>query len=162
MADEWSSDLTITWAGPSLGIVIAHPVFSLIANSIPATTLTTEFEQVDNVNGDTESRTAILERTGLSLEGGLGNPARMKLITAIYPVLTGPAGVQVTFSIGGELGQPGSGVTYQSPVFFTIGTTKKIDCLVTCKYAAIKLTSTSLEPIILQALGFEFEDIGQD
>lgn len=159
MADEWNSESSETWGGSSRGVTIPHPVF------IPTTGTPRVpddiFYQVDAATTLT-AVTMFLERTGLVLEATGINPSEWKLITAIYPILSGEAGTEVIFYLGGEIGQPESGVVYYGPFSFIIGTTTKIDCLITCRYPAYKMYTTTNKTVVLEAIGFEFEGIGQD
>lgn len=163
MADEWNVDLYDTWAGNSRAISIAHPVF-LPAQVADPTVSDMLFYQFDGqpLNTFPVERFFALERQGIVLEAAGIAPSEMKLITAIYPIVQGPVGLSLNFYLGGEIGQPGSGVTYTGPYPFIIGTTTKIDCLVTCRYPAYKVQTTTRQRVIVEALGVEFESIGQD
>lgn len=161
MADNWDSNLIDTWTGSSLNVTIAHPVFLPALEATPSTP-GISFYQIDGLEEDLGARLFSLEREGLVLQADGKHPSEIILITAIYPIITGPAGTEVIFYLGGEMGQPKSGVEYTGPYSYIIGTTTKIDCLVTCRYVAYKLQCTTQNPIILQEMGFEYENVGSD
>jgi hypothetical protein len=160
MADNWDSEFAETWDGTSLGVTIPHPVFILAADGTPGTP-GTELQQIDALT-TLDAATFFLEREGLVLDPDGLHPSEWKLITAIYPILSGEAGTEVIFYLGGEIGQPESALAYQGPYSFIIGTTTKIDCLITCRYPAFQMSVTTNTEVILEALGFEYEAIGQD
>ena len=52
---------------------------------------------------------------------------------------------------------PGSGVSYNDPVSFTIGEDSKVDCRVKGRYAAIKIESSASSQFNLSGYAIESE-----
>ena len=94
--------------------------------------------------------TATLERRGLNA----GRTDAIKSISRVYPRLEGTGTVNI--SVGAEM-SPGSGVSYNDPVSFTIGEDSKVDCRVKGRYAAIKIESSASSQFNLSGYAIESE-----
>lgn len=165
MPDLWDSDDT-PWAGLPVAIPPFHPVL-LRADPENRGTASNDFFQIDAIAltetpPTFEAVDFYLEKEGLILEAQGISPSQVKLITMVYPILSGPRGTIVEFYFGGQVGQPEDDINYIGPYQFIIGTTRKIDCLVTCRYAAFKMYVSTTEEVTLEAIGFDFEVIGED
>lgn len=186
LADTWDSGALTPWQGVSTDIALMHPVYLSTGRFTPVwllndTELLWALEGDDVIALDEEMedpyyrfyqygayvgtpipQTMVLERTGLVIDSQGIRPSEMKLITGIYPVIEAPLGTVLTFEIGGELGQPSSGVTFSSPYTYTVGISTKIDCVITCRYPAFRVSYTGTAEVVLQAIGWEIEGIGSD
>jgi hypothetical protein len=78
----------------------------------------------------------------------------IKSISRVFPRIEGTGTVDI--SIGAELA-PNSGVVYNDPVSFTIGTDNKVDCRVRGRYAAIKIESDAASQFRLSGYSIESE-----
>jgi hypothetical protein len=94
--------------------------------------------------------TTTLERRGLNA----GRTDAIKQISRVYPRIEGTGTVSI--SVGAELA-PNSGVVYNDPVTFTIGTDNKVDCRVKGRYAAIKIESDAASQFRLSGYAIEAE-----
>lgn len=169
MADEWNVD-SEPWGKPPSALPIYHPTY-LIADQTDVDSAGTEFRQVGGEFLTTEDDPSTpyifyLEKQGLILEAEGIRPSSVKLITMVYPVIQGPVGTEVIFYLGGDIGQPDEDLNLYGPYTFVIGSSRKIDCLITCRYPAFTMTvniaSSPAKPVILEAIGFEFAVIGED
>ncbi len=158
MAVNWDSEGTQPWAWVPRGYPSAHP---LMLKAVAGVALNT-FWQTESGIEDTEAREFRVERTGLRLEDETIRPDEMKLITALRPIIYGTLGEVLRFYIGGQNGQAESAIFWEGPYTFEIGVDTKIDCVVSCRYAAYRIETDSLIPFVLTALEFEFEGIGTD
>ena len=95
--------------------------------------------------------TTTLERRGLNA----GRTDAVKQISRVYPRIEGTGTVSI--SVGAELA-PNSGVIYNDPVTFTIGTDNKVDCRVKGRYAAIKIESDAASQFRLSGLRYRSRD----
>jgi len=102
------------------------------------------------VTFDGTNFTTTLERRGLNA----GRIDSVKNITRVYPRIEGTGTVDI--SVGAEM-SPGSGVVYNTPVSFTIGTDNKVDCRVKGRYAAIKIESEAASQFNLSGYAIESE-----
>lgn len=102
------------------------------------------------VTFDGTNFTTTLERRGLHA----GKTDSVKSISRVFPRIEGTGTVDI--SIGAELA-PGSGVTYNDPVSFTIGTDSKVDCRVRGKYMAIKIEGSAATQFRLSGYSIESE-----
>ena len=110
-----------------------------------------KFYQADSgVTFDGTNFTTTLERRGLSD----GKVDKVKNISRVYPRIEGTGSVSI--SVGAELA-PNSGVIYNSPVSFNIGTDSKVDCRVKGRYAAIKIESDAASQFRLSGYAIEAE-----
>jgi hypothetical protein len=91
-----------------------------------------------------------LERVGLHA----GNPSGVKSITKVFPRFEGTGTVNI--SIGAEL-TANAGVSYSTPVAFTIGTDSEVDCRVRGRYIAIKVENTTGNQFNMSGFSVESE-----
>jgi hypothetical protein len=97
--------------------------------------------------------TCTIERTGLQPENSDG----VFMVRAVYPLMNGGS---ATFYIGSH-SSPNSTVTWEGPYTFTPeGTAEKIDCRVTGRYLAYKVTFPADEAGSLQGLRFDVVKAG--
>jgi hypothetical protein len=102
------------------------------------------------VTFDGANFTTTLERRGLNA----GRTDSIKSISRVYPRIEGTGSVSI--SVGAEL-SPNSGVVYNTPVSFDIGTDNKVDCRVRGRYAAIKIESETASQFRLSGYAIESE-----
>lgn len=100
--------------------------------------------------------TATIERTGLDM----GAPDRRKLIREVWPLIDGTAGTQVTVQVGASE-NPTSAPTWNAAQNFTIGTSNKVDALVSGRYMSYRITSTGADPWRIRSLLFNGAAIGK-
>ena len=94
--------------------------------------------------------TTTLERTGLHA----GQTDMVKSITGLYPRIEGTGTVDI--SVGAE-NQPFEGVTYATPVTYTIGSDHKIDCRVKGRYIAGKFETMADTTFKISGFSLESE-----
>lgn len=104
-------------------------------------------------NGDPVS--AALERTGLLL----GEEPRIKYIHALHPRIQGDAGSVITCRVGAHM-TPSDPVAWGPAQPFTIGSTRRIDCNVQGRYAAVRFEAASLAAWGVSGFGLEFTQRG--
>jgi hypothetical protein len=104
-------------------------------------------------NGD--SITAVCERTAILI----GDEPRVKLIHALYPKLEGMDGDIVTIRVGGQMA-PSDLVTWGPAQDYVIGRSRRIDCNVQGRYAAIHIEGRNLAPWSISGFGIEFSQRG--
>lgn len=105
-------------------------------------------------NGTT--RTCYIEREGLQL----GDYSRITHINAVYPKIEATPGTQISVSVGGEM-NPGSGVSWQGPYTFTVGTDKRITCRSSGRLSAVKFQTSADVAWRLQSYEIEFSEGGK-
>lgn len=76
---------------------------------------------------------AYLERAGLSF----GAPEAFKLVSGMRPRIYGPIGSTVNVSVGSSF-DPYGAITYAAPMAYTIGSSTRLDCLVSGRFLAVK------------------------
>ena len=98
--------------------------------------------------------TATLERSGMSM----GEPDRVKLLRAIYPVIDGVNGSTVSIQVGASM-FPDSTPAWQTAQTFTIGTDVKIDSFTTGRYLSIRFSNADYSPWRIRS--FRVDYVGQ-
>lgn len=78
-----------------------------------------------------------LERTGITL----GEPALVKTIRSIRPVIDAANGTQVSIQVGGSM-YPDSAPVWQSAQTFTVGSSIKVDSFATGRFLAVRFLNT--------------------
>ena len=78
----------------------------------------------------------------------------VKSITGLYPRIEGTGTVDI--SVGAE-NQPFEGVTYATPVTYTIGSDHKIDCRVKGRYIAVKFETMADTTFKISGFSLESE-----
>ena len=104
-------------------------------------------------NGDTI--TAVCSRTAILI----GEEPRVKLIHAVYPKLEGSDGDIVTIRVGGQMA-PSDLVTWGPAQDYVIGKSRRIDCNVQGRYAAIQFEGRNLAVWSVSGFGIEFSQRG--
>jgi hypothetical protein len=149
----WSGAGSLTWAAAATAwseneyspaearLLLSHstPMISL------ADTGTTDFGSII---------TATLERSGMSM----GEPDRVKLLRAIYPVIDGVNGSTVSVQVGASM-FPDSPPAWQTAQTFTIGTDVKIDSFTTGRYLSIRFSNADYSPWRIRS--FRVDYVGQ-
>ena len=149
----WSGAGSLTWAAAATAwseneyspaearLLLSHstPMISL------ADTGTTDFGSII---------TATLERSGMSM----GEPDRVKLLRAIYPVIDGVNGSTVSIQVGASM-FPDSTPAWQTAQTFTIGTDVKIDSFTTGRYLSIRFSNADYSPWRIRS--FRVDYVGQ-
>ena len=155
MADFWSSNDN-TWAGGGLAFGEAHPVFIVGAGFFQADT-----QFFTEETGTVNSR---LERIGLPLVADKVDPSSVKLITRLWPLITGKVGDQILIFVGAQENSPDETPVYEDAVTYTIGTTEFIDALSSGRYLCLKFTSVpgtpTDEPWTLISYVVDFQIVG--
>ena len=149
LANTWAAS-TMTWAAETLnwGQLPYNPAIdSLLMVGTDDTKL---FLADTGVTFNGTNFTTTLERRGLNA----GRTDAVKQISRVYPRIEGTGTVSI--SVGAELA-PNSGVIYNDPVTFTIGTDNKVDCRVKGRYAAIKIESDAASQFRLSGYAIEAE-----
>ena len=77
-----------------------------------------------------------------------------KSVSSMFPRIEGTGTVQI--SVGGE-NEPFSGVTYDGPFTYAIGTDHKVDCRVRGRYIAVKFEVTDDTTFKLSGYSLESE-----
>jgi hypothetical protein len=104
-------------------------------------------------NGDPV--TAAIERTGILL----GGEPRVHYIHALHPRVDGNPGSVITCRVGAHMA-PVDPVTWGPPQPYTIGQTRRIDCNLQGKYAAVRFEAASLAAWSVSGFGIEFSTRG--
>lgn len=100
--------------------------------------------------------TSTLERTGLIL----GEPTMMKMVQAIWPRFDAVTGTTIQMRIGTQQ-SPDQDVTWGSWFNYVVGTSFKADILMTGRFIAYAIQSTSGATWRIKGLTFEFEMAGE-
>lgn len=135
--DVWDSDES-TWDSTS-----ANPVLKTSIAAVPSATQLRLVEDTNTFSGS--AMTAYVERTGIGVPLKTGAPpdfTTMKLCTTIWPRIEGTDGGVVEVTVGTQDDIDGS-VTWSSPQAYVIGTTRKIDTLVSGRLLAVRFASYS-------------------
>lgn len=129
-SNSWDSDLT-GWNSNEFGAQSQRTM--LCAPSRPALVLADQGTQNfgSYISG-------FVERTGISLDA----PTQVKTIKRLRPIVKAPTGTQLTFRVGGAM-DAYSGVTWSSPVVFTVGTDVSVDAFATGRELAWRVESSS-------------------
>jgi hypothetical protein len=88
---------------------------------------------------------SMLERTGLGIPFKQGQPpdmSSMKFLRNVWPRISGTIGAVVNVEVGYQMEVDGP-VTWYPPKEYVIGTTKKIDCLVSGRLLAVRFSSNT-------------------
>src|SRR5687768_11212804 len=157
--DTWASD-TSTWASDSSswGQTVSNPSQTRLVMAVPTGNklygLLPDTSDADGVPFD-----AVLQRTGLGPPLKDNTPpdfTSMKLCTGIWPKITGTRGGTVFIRLGVH-NDFSEAPTWGSWKTYVIGTTKKIDELMTGRLFAIEFHSTSAIDWQLQGYGLDVQ-----
>lgn len=155
MADEWNYEGALTWDGGGGGAP-ALSSYPVMLTSGAATFLQSD---VEGLTGAT-ALSVLLERVGLPLTGKGVRPSSVKMITGIWPIISGTPGDTVQVYIGSQVNSPTEAPVYMGPYTFTIGTTEFIDTLTTGRYGCVRFTSSGMNPWILEGYEIDFQEVG--
>ena len=136
--DAWSSD-SFTWAQTSgswgqneysanegrLVLSSTEPNIILVDTSV-------QFESV-NIN-------ASLERTGMAFD----TPGMVKLIRSVTPRIDAPMGTVLQIQVCGAMDTESAPI-WSAPVTYTVGTTRKADCIAAGRFLGVRITSSSAQ-----------------
>lgn len=159
-SDVWSQRDLPTAAAAAVGYVAStSPTIDSVTTMIDSDTtlidagasnLTTQTVVIASANdtklyafdagetADGTAQTTRFERTGLSLDA----PERVKLVRSIRPRIDGVSGGTVNVYVGGSMDADAANTpTWSGPYSFTVGTSMKIDCLVSGRYLAVRFES---------------------
>lgn len=114
---------------------LADVVPTVVLGSATNTGLYT-LDALETDNGT--SQTSRLERTGITF----GSPDRVKLVRAVRPRIDGTAGRTVSVYVSGTMDFDAA-ASWNGPYTFTIGTSLKVDCLVSGRYFGFKFEAAS-------------------
>jgi len=153
--DTWDNDVGTwdtddkPWDSPPFGGYKPNP-----AGMSPTRVEVFNIELSDTrANGDTI--TAVCERTAILI----GEEPRIKLIHALYPKLQGADGDIVTIRVGGQMA-PSDLVTWGPAQDYVIGKSRRIDCNVQGRYAAVHIEGRNLSAWSVSGFGIEFSQRG--
>lgn len=93
-----------------------------------------------------------VERTGMDM----GEPANVKTVTSIRPIIDAAPGTQLTIRAGATM-DASAGIAWSSPITFTVGTDYKADMFATGRYLAMRIESNAINSWRLKALELEYE-----
>lgn len=127
---EWNDD-TAAWNSADYATTASRLVIASAAN-------TEIYLEGVGEAFDGAAPTCQLVREKLSF----GNPASVKLVRGVRPLIDAAAGTTVNVYVGASMDQQGD-TTWQGPFPFVVGTNQKIDCLVSGRFPAVKFESTS-------------------
>lgn len=112
---------------------------------------------------DTSLMTSYVERTGLGVPFRADKPpdtGSMKFLSGVWPRIEGTVGGVVKVYVGQQQ-RSGDSPTYQSPVDFTIGTTKHIPCRLTGRMFCLKFESTTDVDWRLHSYDLDVKQVGR-
>lgn len=136
-AGTWDSDTTLWDAGAY------SPAIRRLVEASPANSQILYLDEGNQFNGS--NITSYIERVGLAIPLKVGQPpdlSERKMITSIWPRITGTAGGVVNVYLGFQ-NSPNDVVTYLPAKGFTIGTTKHLDFRLAGVLFAVKFESTT-------------------
>ena len=149
LANTWVASST-TWASDTLKWA-QQPYNPTTDSLLMCGTNDTKFYLADSgITFNGVGINSYLERVGLHA----GNPSGVKSITKVFPRFEGTGTVNI--SIGAEL-TANAGVSYSTPVAFTIGTDSEVDCRVRGRYIAIKVENTTGNQFNMSGFSVESE-----
>ena len=151
LANTWTAS-TNTWNDSTLNWAQQEYNPAIDSLLICGTNATKLFLADSGTTFDGTSFTTTLERTGLHA----GETNMVKSVTKMFPRIEGTGTVQI--SIGAE-NEPFSGVTYDGPFTYTIGSDHKIDCRVRGRYIAVKFETTTDTTFKLSGYSLETEAV---
>lgn len=99
--------------------------------------------------------TSVCERTSILI----GEEPRVKFIHALHPRLQGNAGDIVTIRIGAQMA-PSDLVTWGPAQDFVIGQSRRVDCNVQGRYAAVRFEGRNLATWSVSGFGIEYSQRG--
>lgn len=138
--DTWDSD-TSAWGEKLYGTL--EPAFLYAVPTGPKL-----FKGDYTTDADGVAQESYLERTGLGVPLKQGLPpdfTSMKFIQNVWPRIEGTTGGVVKVDVGTQM-EIGGAVTWRSTQDYIIGTTQKIDCLMSGRLLALRFRSdTSLQ-----------------
>lgn len=142
----WSTD-SATWGGKQLAPNEQHLVF---ATTAPAISMVGAAD--DDLGAAIES---VAERIGLHL----GAPDRVKLLRGAWLRMDAPAGTVVQVQFGASM-TPDVEPTWAAAVDFTVGTSVKVDTLVSGRYLAYRISSTGGPPWRIRGMELDVVTMG--
>ena len=162
LTDTWSS-ASGDWASDTLAwdVRAYNPALRKLFLARPSSA--NIFLADDTNTFNTVAMTATLERKHLGIPFRVNQPPdmqSMKMVTGVYPRIEGTPGGVVNVYVG-SAPDVYTDPTYQGPFPFTIGTTKKINCLVSGRLPAVKFESTTDVDWRLHGYEVEVKQIGK-
>ena len=151
LANTWTAS-TNTWNDSTLNWAQQEYNPAIDSLLICGTNATKLFLADSGTTFDGTSFTTTLERTGLHA----GETNMVKSVTSMFPRIEGTGTVQI--SVGGE-NEPFSGVTYDGPFTYAIGTDHKVDCRVRGRYIAVKFEVPTDTTFKLSGYSLETEPV---
>jgi len=104
---------------------------------------------------DGASMTSYIERTGIDF----GYPESIKLCSAVRPKFDSIDGTVIRIYVGKQASLD-SGITWSSPVNYTVGTSLKCDFNVSGRYLAVKFESINSAPWRLKSFDLDIKQLG--
>ena len=96
-----------------------------------------------------------LERTGISFGDGIG----VKTVRSLYPKLEGAQGAVVNIQVGASM-YPDNAPTWGTAQAFTIGSTSKIDSIVTGRFLSVRFTTNDYPSWRIKSFDIDYVDAG--
>jgi hypothetical protein len=147
-AGTWDTDAK-PWDSPPVGGFKPNPLgMSPIASEVYQLELGETRANGDPVSG-------AIERTGLLL----GDEPRLKYIHALHPRVQGNPGSAITCRVGVHM-TPADPVAWGPPQSFVIGQSRRVDCNLQGRYAAVRFEAASLASWSVSGFGLEFTQRG--
>lgn len=144
---SWDSDAT-PWPQEVTGITLDD----VIVGGAFGFALLSDNSASDFVSGPVSAR---LEKAGLSF----GNPRARKMVSRIWPKITGQIGDTLSIRLGGQE-ITGGPISLSSPVTFTIGQDQSVDTFVQGRFLSIEITSTGGAPWRMGSIDIEYREVG--
>jgi hypothetical protein len=98
---------------------------------------------------------AQLEKSGLAF----GNPQRRKMVTRLWPKVSGRIGDTLLFRVGGQ-DVTGGPVSLGPPVTFTIGQDTSVDTFVQGRFLSMEIVSEGGAPWRIGTIDVEYREVG--
>ena len=153
LTNTWAASSS-TWAG-STAVWATQPYNPAVDSLLMCGTSDTKFYEADkSLTFDGTAFTAYLERFGLRSQ----DTSNVIKVNRIFPRCEGSGVVYI--SVGAEL-EPYQGVTFSTPVAFTIGTDYKVDCRVRGRYLAVRFETSTATNFNLTGYSIEAEEVSE-
>ena len=116
------------------GIIDAGESALTAPRIVVASATNTKLYALDSLEtADGTAMTTTLERVGLAFDA----PERVKLVRSVRPRIDGVVGQAVNVYVGGAM-YADEAPSWAGPYSYTIGSTQKVDCLVTGRYIGVR------------------------
>lgn len=142
-AGTWSSDSS-TWGNDGFGATESRLLLTTTAPLVSLMETGTSFEGT--------APTCTIERTGITFD----KPDIVKTVRAVVPRVDAIGGTELTIEVGGSMDAE-TPPTWSAPVTYTVGTTRKADCMATGRFLSLRISSDATEAWRLKSYDMEVE-----